>query len=840
MDIHATGPDMWIGKLGHLLVILAFVSAIISTLFYWRSAKQSNLENAALWRKNGRRAFVIHAVSILGVILLVFFILAAKKYVYSYAYQHASNDLPFQYLFAAFWEGQEGSTMLWAFWHIILGAILRIKAKKWEAPVIGTISLVQVFLVSMLLGIYVLGQRIGVSPFALLKSASSNAPIFELNPDFVPEDGRGLNELLRNYWMVIHPPIVFLGFATLTIPFGYALGALLWRKGALKSWIQPALPWTLLAAGLLGMGLLMGGAWAYESLSFGGFWTWDPVENASLVPWLLLVAALHMMLVFRSTGFSGISAFVLLILSFLFLIYSTFLTKSGILGDSSVHSFTDLGMSGQLLIFILAFIYLGFVMLLNGRRKRLIYTGIFILTFIPFLLIGKFSITIIAILLLSAFSSFFVSDFPRKEKEERLWSREFWMFIGALILLLSGLHISGATSFPVVNKLFGTNWTSIEQESYNSIQVFPAILLALLSGSMLFFKYGGNDLKASTKSLFLPLALASLLTVALSLIYDLYDFKYTLLLLAALFTVIASLFYIFSVLRGKLKLGGAALAHLGFALLLAGVVISQSKKEIISKNTSGFVYDAESDDDFNANNILLYENEPVQMGEFLVTFEEDSKGNLRDAVRVNFKNLDRNGALKSDFDLKPRFKAMKDASLVADPAIRRLPHKDLFTHISLINLGTDIDSTEYVPLNFQIGDTVAFDRMVFILKSMKEGSPKDIDDFQKNDIIVGADVEVLTKDSVYKAEPMYVIRNNRIVQYDHDIEAEGLSIRVNEILPAENKIILGVKSSKPFKKYILFKAMEFPLINMVWLGSILMFLGFILSLLHRRKQIRGN
>ena len=114
------------------------------------------------------------------------------------------------------------------------------------------------------------------------------------------QDGNGLNQTLQNYWMVIHPPILFLGFASTIVPFAYAVAGL-WTKNY-GGWIKSSLPWSLFSAAILGLGIMMGARWAYESLSFGGYWAWDPVENASLVPWLVLIAGVHTQLIYNSTG----------------------------------------------------------------------------------------------------------------------------------------------------------------------------------------------------------------------------------------------------------------------------------------------------------------------------------------------------------------------------------------------------------------------------------------------------------------------------------------------------------------------------------------------------------
>src|SRR5258706_1279788 len=193
----------------------------------------------------------------------------------------------------------------------------------------------------MVLGIYILGYKIGSNPFVLLRDEMANAPVFQ-RPNYLEliQEGNGLNPLLQNYWMTIHPPVLFCGFASVTIPFAFVISSLL-RKDW-DGWVKPALPWTLFSTAILGTGILMGGAWAYEALSFGGYWAWDPVENMSLVPWLVMIAALHGNFISRHTGHSIRTTYLFYIISFLLAVYPTFLTRSGIFGKESVHAFTQM------------------------------------------------------------------------------------------------------------------------------------------------------------------------------------------------------------------------------------------------------------------------------------------------------------------------------------------------------------------------------------------------------------------------------------------------------------------------------------------------------------------
>jgi cytochrome c-type biogenesis protein CcmF len=236
----------------------------------------------------------------------------------------------------------------------VLGLVVMKREKQWEAPVMSVLSFVQFCLATMLVGFAIGGNKIGSNPFVMLRNEfdlRAQIPMLAIDENYTNylsfiKDGNDLNPLLQNYWMQIHPPVLFLGFASTVIPFAFAIAAL-WTRDV-SGWINRVLPWSLFSAGIFALGIMMGAAWAYESLNFGGYWAWDPVENASLVPWLVLVAGVHTVLIYKHTGYSLHSSFSFLILSFLLVVYATFLTRSGILGDTSVHAFTDLGMNAQI------------------------------------------------------------------------------------------------------------------------------------------------------------------------------------------------------------------------------------------------------------------------------------------------------------------------------------------------------------------------------------------------------------------------------------------------------------------------------------------------------------
>src|SRR5450432_2009153 len=475
------GEHIFPGQFGHFLTILSFVASLIATVAYFKSANAKLNEAATSWKRLARAAFTVECLSVFSVFVTIYYIVSTHKFEYAYAWNHSSMALSPKYLFACIWEAQEGSFLLWTIWHCILGLILMFRAGKWEAPVMTVISFAQVCLATMIIGLYFGTARVGINPFTLVRQLDvmQNAPIFS-RPDYlslaVMKDGQGLNQLLQNYWMVIHPPILFLGFASTIVPFSYAIAGL-WKK-EYTGWTKIALPWTLFSAGILGLGIMMGAAWAYESLTFGGFWAWDPVENASLVPWLVMIAGLHTQVVYNATGHSLRATYLFLIMSFSLVLFSTFLTRSGILSDISVHAFVEKDMNLQLIMLMAVFILTALV--LFGTRYKFI---------------------------------------PHIVKEEATLSREFWMFIGALVLFLAALVITWQTSFtPIYNKIAGKTTAPPDDPefSYNKIQIFVAVVLGTLTAIGQYLRYKDTPRNIFLKKVGIPTAIAVVLSLLIS------------------------------------------------------------------------------------------------------------------------------------------------------------------------------------------------------------------------------------------------------------------------------------------------------------------------------------
>jgi cytochrome c-type biogenesis protein CcmF len=380
---------------------------------------------------------------------------------------------------------------------------------------------------------------------------------------------------------------------------------------------------------------MMGAAWAYESLTFGGYWAWDPVENASLVPWLVLVGGLHTNLIYRSSGYSLKSTYAFYILAFLLILYSTFLTRSGVLGDTSVHAFTDLGMNVQLFLFLNLFFWIPAFVAAKTSVRRIVVVGLFIALNV----LGYFFPVFTLISTLLAIAALFWllnndKEVPTITREENTYSREFWMFIGSLIFFLSAFVITAITSLPVINKLLNTKWAVGEdlEGFHNQVQIFVAIIIGILTAVTQYFKYKNTPKQYFLKRIAVPTLIAIVIMVCISIWGNInYDKKGPGFLIAihlgvfaAMYAVIANAGYIWIGLKGKLKTAGAAVAHIGFGLFLLGILISSSKKTVLSYNTTGMSPLAIGDKESPLENITLVKGLETDMGKYMVTYLRDT------------------------------------------------------------------------------------------------------------------------------------------------------------------------------------------------------------------------
>ncbi|MCE9627149.1 MAG: cytochrome c biogenesis protein CcsA, partial [Candidatus Eisenbacteria bacterium] len=309
---------------GQLLVVLAFLTALIATVAYVPSLQTGARSKIA------QGFFTAHAVLLVLALVTLAGLFLQHRFEYEYVAANSSRELSPALTFASMWAGQEGSILLWAAIGAITGLALALQPGRLSAPAMVFSGIAQLFMIGLLL------VR---SPFRL--------------SDVVPANGQGLNPLLEDPWMVSHPPTLFVGYAAMLPPF--ALGAAALWRGEYEEWNRRVWPWTLFAVVSLGLGIVLGGIWAYKVLGWGGYWGWDPVENASLVPWLMAVALLHGLLIQRTLGAMTRTNLLLASLGWLTVVGGTYLTRSGVLSNFSVHSFADTGLGPVLTAFLMVF-----------------------------------------------------------------------------------------------------------------------------------------------------------------------------------------------------------------------------------------------------------------------------------------------------------------------------------------------------------------------------------------------------------------------------------------------------------------------------------------------------
>ena len=839
----------FIGNAGHFFVVAAFITSLVAAYAYIQATYATDLD-ARSWRRYARSVFYIHGAMVVGVVFSLFYIIYNHYFEYHYAWEHSSRSLPVYYMISCFWEGQEGSFLLWIFWEVVLGIILiqTNKDKKWEAPVMAVFSLVQAFLASMILGVVIGSIKIGSSPFILLRDVL-DAPVFALNPDFVPEDGTGLNPLLQNYWMVIHPPTLFLGFATTLVPFAFCIAGL-WKKD-FENWVKPALPWSIFSAAVLGLGIAMGAYWAYETLNFGGYWNWDPVENAVYVPWLVLVASIHTLIIFKNNRTALKTSIVLVIGTFVMVLYSTFLTRSGILGNASVHSFTDLGLSGQLLVYML-FFTIGAIVLTSIHWKSI----------------------------------------PTSDKEASAYSREFWIFIGATTLCLMGFQVLVPTSIPVYNAIVeGLGGISNvappadQIEFYTKFQLWFAVVVALLSGTGQFFFWKKMDKEKLKNELAVPLIITLLLSALIILIGKIADPAFIALITAAVYSVVANTSILIRLAKAKVQLIGGSVAHIGVAMILIGILFSAGYSKVISVNNSGRMIFENATQQDNLENVVLWYGESREIADYTLLYKGQKKevkgipfyidkSLLRPTEKTDIavaeKDFYKNGKKyfsagdslayypentyheiiftskkdKSQFTLYPRSQVNPGmGGLIASPDIHKTFSKDLYAHVSAIPKDDEEKQwSETENMDVKIGERFFLNDYVATLEGIEKVDKVEGVDLGPEDLAVQAKIKVLGSNENYELTPVYVIHDRMVGRVPFTLDALGLKVSLLSINPDKNSFTLGVNTTQ--KDYVVLKAIEKPWINILWMGTLVLMLGFGIAIYKRYqdyvKQDKGE
>ena len=335
-----------IADLGYFALLFAFLTAVYSALAAWYGHKSGNWR----WVESARNATIITLPLVALSAALLITLLLKNDFSIEYVWRVSSIEQPTYLKITALWGGQAGSLL---FWNLLL-AIFTATAmfRKWDEQkplmpyALMIASFTQIFFLAL--------STFVESPFARITG-------------IIPLNGNGLNPLLRHPGMIIHPPMLYLGFTGFTIPYTFAVAALM--AGKLDdSWIRTTRRWTLVAWLFLSLGLILGGRWAYDVLGWGGYWGWDPVENASLIPWLAGTAFLHSVMIQEKRDMFKVWNMFLIILTYSLVIYGTFIVRSGVI--SSVHSFAESAV-GPLFFGFIAIMFVFSAYWLNKRRGEL-------------------------------------------------------------------------------------------------------------------------------------------------------------------------------------------------------------------------------------------------------------------------------------------------------------------------------------------------------------------------------------------------------------------------------------------------------------------------------------
>ncbi|HET9765298.1 MAG TPA: cytochrome c-type biogenesis CcmF C-terminal domain-containing protein [Thermoanaerobaculia bacterium] len=487
----------------------ALLFALVALAAYVQLLAREDDEGTRRFARRAYAFFVLAVVIGAGVLVVL---LLRRDFRIEYVSQYSGAELPWFYRFSSFWAGQKGSFLIWLVAGSLLGLPLRRAAGREEAPVMG------VYILTLLGLLFILVRE---TPFIMLSQT--------------PTDGSGLNPLLQDPWMVIHPPIMFTGFAAAAIPFAFAVSAMVRRR--YDSWAQLAFPWALGGFMVLGTAILLGGYWAYKTLGWGGFWGWDPVENASLIPWLIGIVLIHGLHMERHKGRYRRANLVFACLLYFSVLYGTFLTRSGVLADFSVHSFVDLGISGWL-IGLMAFFMLGGAYLLITRLPGV----------------------------------------PTGKNEDPLLSRGSFLMLSTITVSVCTLVVAVGTSAPLLTRLWGPP-SQVGPSFYNRVNLPLAMLVALLMALVPYLSWQGNGGRELLRRIGWAGAVAVaavVAAVALSVRQPLH-LLFVFLAVLALSTNLQKT--VDKVRHGGLRAGGGYLAHVGVGVILLGILASSAYDE---------------------------------------------------------------------------------------------------------------------------------------------------------------------------------------------------------------------------------------------------------------------
>jgi len=732
-------------------------------------------------------------------VLDLFYLFFSHNYAFKYIYEYSERSQPFFYILSAFWGGQEGTYLLWLFLCALWGLLILRRGGAYTNYGMAVYSLANLFLLFLL---------IKLSPFALLPTPAL--------------DGLGLNPLLRDPWMVIHPPIIFIGYAATAVPFAIVLAAMI--KNDYSDWVTRVFPWVATAALFLGMGNVMGGYWAYKTLGWGGYWAWDPVENTSLVPWVISLALLHGLIIERRTGALRRSNLLLSVFLFMLVVYGTFLTRSGVLADFSVHSFTDLGINVNLIGFMAFFTVLSLGLFLYRARG--------------------------------------IQSAPI---DYNYFGKEFSLVASTAVLFVFGLIVLFWSSLPILSGWFSKEPRAAEIATYNSFAIPLSTIMAFLLTLSPLVRFNGFQLKAGVKKCLIVFAVVALIGFGLfylifhtSLVFTVLfilivtgmtaylfnpEFRRPLIPALALFVValivallagvrdhmmllfyataamsiVPNLMLLAGYLPNRIKFAGAPLTHFGFGLTLIGVMASSAYQ--------------------TTERLVIEQGTPVASQTYNFTIAYD--GMMYDIDHPNNQLLMSMDDGSGPEEIHPElYYSKRMDGIMRKPYISRSLDYDIY----LSPLQVD-EGKESPGLVLKKGESIQQGGYTFTLRGFEMGGHEQMGG---SGMSVAAVIDVADSTQTTTIRPKVVQGGGEESTADIlpesvalDLGGQTYQVSISQVMADQGAVALDIpglaSDSKPPK--LILDITKKPLIILVWIGTTLILLGSLITVYRRRGDL---
>lgn len=763
--------SLFLGTLGRGSVLASIAFFALAALLSLRAGKLEKVSTAA---------FALGCLSLFSAFGSLLTLFANDQFQYAYVWQHSDTATSLPYKIASVWTAQEGSFLLWGVSSAAFALLALRGTGLYRRGFVGVSSL---FLGS-------LGAILAYeTPFQVMPQLVAHGKTF------VPPTGNGMVPSLQNYWVIIHPPTIFLGFGSLSLIAAYAVAAMLHRNG--QDWVDRVRPWTLLSTAILGLGISMGGLWAYETQGWGGFWAWDPVENVSFVPWLFVVALAHGLIVQNVRGkWAGTNLF-LAGVPFLTFVYGTYLTRSGLLDKVSNHSFATMDdhARGILKLFLIAAaaLFVG-VFLWRGRETAALASA-------------------------------------QAQPDEPGASRESLYRYGMLFIALLGVVIALGMSWPVFTAMRGGQGSAVKEPLYHLVVTWFFLPLMALMAITPFVSWRRMEGKVLRERLFG----VSCVSIGLTGLIHLYlisgpsgihpapgatvaapfglHVPLALWMLVLLFSVVAvvvaNVWRITEIVRRSPMGVGGFVSHLGLAVLLGGLILSRGYER--------------------KEQITVRDGSPASALGYTVAYRGVTKDDLYDRDRkVEFDVTAPDGA---KFVARPGHYWYGERNAPKDQVWPAIEHYS--THDVYVAMSPPIIQATEEPILLHPGETkdLGESNLVEYVKSTHKGP------FGQPGSTFGAELRLTAPDPKtgekrqYLANPTLSLGEGRLIP---SLERFGpdFKVAITRMDPADKAVEVALLFSPPLYPLEIY---EKPFTGLVWLGTGVLTLGGLMSAFARRR-----